>query len=116
MAYEKIEQYKKQLIEIVQRPKQAGGNPVTGTNEDLQELAQKVGASTRIIHIDEHGNQADRAAGIAILIDNIHTALQTATMIEMCRIAARNFWIAIVAAIIAGLSAVAAWVAVFIYN
>lgn len=112
MAYEEIEQYKKQLIEIVQRPKQTGGNPATGTKEDLRELAQKVGASTRVIHTDEWGNQSGRDAGISTIIDNIHTALQTATTIEMCRIAARNFWVAIGATLIALISALAAWSAV----
>jgi hypothetical protein len=66
-------------------------------------LAKKVGA------------QQPNATNIEfrdMIVNNINHALQTASMIEMCRIASRNFWIAIVAAIIAGFSAVAAWVAV----
>ena len=122
MAYEEIEQYKKQLIEIIQRPKQA-----KGIKEDLQELAKKVGASTHVIHFDEWGNQEGREAGISILIDNIHTALQTSSMIETCRIATENCDIAQratkaaichyrFAAGIAILAMIAAWVAVFIYK
>ena len=117
MAYEEIEQYKKQLIEIVQKPKK----------EDLQELAQKVGASTQIIHFDKFGNQELKNAGISTLIDNIHTALQTASLIETCRIATENCDIAQratkaaiyhyrIAAGIAILAMIAAWVAVFIYK
>ena len=45
-------------------------------------------------------------------IRSINQALQTAAMIDMCKTAARNFWIAIVAAIAAVVSAVAAWAAI----
>ena len=46
------------------------------------------------------------------LVANIQTALQTASMIIVCRISNKNHWIAIAAAIAAILSALAAWVAV----
>ncbi len=48
------------------------------------------------------------------LTDNILKALQTASMIDMCKTSAKNYKIAIVAAIIAALSALAAWFAVLI--
>jgi len=39
-------------------------------------------------------------------VRSIQQAIQTITMVDMCKIAARNFWIAVVAAI------AAAWVAI----
>lgn len=48
------------------------------------------------------------------LEENIHIALQTQTMIEMCKISSRNYIIALVASGAALLSAFAAWVAVLV--
>jgi hypothetical protein len=42
------------------------------------------------------------------LVLNINNSLQTETMIDMCKIAARNFWITLLAATAAVLSALAA--------
>ena len=79
--------------------------------KELQTLARELGAST-IRMYPGHGD-----AGEAELTDNIHRALQTASMIDMCKTSSRNYKIAIVAAIAAVLSALAAWVAVLIsYN
>lgn len=114
MTNKEIEEYQKKLQEIIDRPKQPDGNPAKGTKGDLQELAKKVGASTRAVYTGEGGKQLGYDAGISDLIDNIHTALQTAAMIDACRTASRNFWIAIVAAIIATLIALAAWVAIMV--
>ncbi len=44
-------------------------------------------------------------------IRSIHQALQTAIMINMCKISSKNYKIAIIAAIAAALSAFAAWFA-----
>lgn len=49
-----------------------------------------------------------------VTADRIQQALQTASMINMAETAARNYWIALVASLIALLSAAAAWVAVFV--
>lgn len=86
----------------------------------LQSLAQDVGAST-INRYKGYG-----AAGRAELIENIHKALQThamilqtntmieqtSTMLNMCKIAAKNYKIALAIAIAAFLSAAGAWFAV----
>jgi hypothetical protein len=48
------------------------------------------------------------------LVLNINNALQTETMIVMCKTASRNFWIALVSVIIALLAMVAAWAAVLV--
>lgn len=50
----------------------------------------------------------------AVIATRIHQALQTASMINMAETAARSYWIALVASLIALLSAAAAWVAVFV--
>jgi hypothetical protein len=65
---------------------------------------------------------ADLAAKVGVWCDSdpevmanrIHQALQTASMINMAETAARSYWIALVASLIALLSAAAAWVAVFV--
>lgn len=83
--------------------------------ERLLALAKKVGASrSRYKDVGGEDNATESQ-----LVDNIHQALQTASMVNMCRtsaamceIASRNYKIALVAAVVAGLSAVAAWVAV----
>ncbi|MBW8002827.1 MAG: hypothetical protein FVQ80_12530 [Planctomycetes bacterium] len=101
MASKHIKSYRSKLRSIIEK------NPVSKHRTKLlRELAVEIGAADT----SEFG--ADAASENRIFINNIQLALQTATMIDMCRTASRNFWIAIVAAIIAGLSAVAAWVAV----
>ena len=125
MTHKEIEQYRKKLIEIISRKKQPDGNPAKGTKEDLQELAKRVGASTRAIYTDRVGTPTGIDACISDLIDNIHTSLQTAAMIDVCKTAAqgyeiateasrnaiKHYWIAVAIAV---LSAVAAWVAVLV--
>jgi hypothetical protein len=91
----------------------------------LKKLAREVGASTCVFYIGElnyGGNAKTGEADSSELIRNIHQALQTASMVNMCsaatkgyeiatnasRLASIQFWIA---AVIAFISAVAAWVA-----
>ena len=69
----------------------------------FKELAIKVGASP-----------IPEITTIPELTERIHQALQTASMIDMCSTASRNYWIAFVAALVALASAVAAWAAVYI--
>jgi len=85
----------------------------------LQELAREVGASvTRIekvetqkdIHGYIHSKPSNEITEMEI-VHNIQVALQTETMIDMCKTASRNFIIAMVASITAFLSMIAAWVA-----
>ena len=105
MTNEETEKYRKRLVEIQKKS--------DGQFQALQNLAREVGASI-INRYKGHGD-----AGQAELTDNIHQALQTATMIDMCKtstsmceIAAKNYKIASKAANIALGSAVAAWAAV----
>ena len=114
MKHDEIERYRKALRDLVERwHPTTEPQPEEVTKGDLQELARKVGASTRSVCIDPKTNlPAGYPAGIGELIDNIHQALQTASMIDACRTAARNFWIALAAVLVSLVSAVAAWVAV----
>ena len=48
------------------------------------------------------------------LVLNINNALQTETMIDMCKTASRNFWIAVISAATALLAMLAAWAAVLV--
>lgn len=72
----------------------------------LSELAQKVG----VCCLMAEGYNASPA----VLAERIQQALQTVSMINMAETAARSYWIALVASLIALLSAAAAWVAVFV--
>jgi len=108
MTFEEIKQYRQELLNILNI------NPEGEQHQPLRNLAKKVGA------------QQPNAKNVEfrdMIVNNINHALQTASMIEMCKTAAEgyematkvsrnaciNFWIA---AAIAFLSAVAAWVAV----
>ena len=100
MSHKKIEKAEKRLIEI--------GN-MSGLQEQkkaLHTLRKEIGASKQ----KEHKGGED--CTVSELIDNCHYALQTASMIEMCKTASRNFVIALIATLIALVSAVAAWMAV----
>ena len=87
----------------------------------LQELAKEVGAS--ITRVERVETQRDVMGAVTYkpsneiteteIVHNINFALQTETMIEMCRISARSHWIALVATIISLLAMVAAWIAAF---
>ena len=111
MTDEEAEEYRKRLtqIKIDLKGKQNRDQRIG----ELLSLAMEVGAST--------GKQrlADGGVDAVGLVDNIHMALQTVTMInmsrssaKMCEITSRNYKIALVAAGAALLSAFAAWVAV----
>ncbi|MBN2182303.1 MAG: hypothetical protein JW715_10345 [Sedimentisphaerales bacterium] len=87
--------------------------------EKLQKLAKEVGASvTRIEKVEklrdttgvvkyESSNEITESE----IVHNIQESLQTETMIEMCRISNRNFWVALSATVIALLAMIAAWTA-----
>ncbi len=90
--------------------------------EELKQLAKKVGAgyvNTKLVGVSKTpiGNGVEvRNLQSSIteseLVLNINNALQTEMMIDMCNTAARNFWIAVIASIIAMVSALAAWTAI----
>ncbi len=94
----------------------------------LRELAKKVGASTQRVFFDHtvYGTKpVCNDADIPELAYNIHFALQTASMIDACRTAAKNHeitlktqesarlsqWISVAVMMAAVASAIAAWVA-----
>jgi len=84
--------------------------------EKLQPFAKEVGASiTRMGFAPYLGDGVPISRNIITedeIVHNIAQALQTWTMVDMCKTAARNFWIAVIASLIALLSMIAAWVAV----
>jgi hypothetical protein len=123
MTHQEIEDYRKQLAEILAKKVQGKYKPEV--KQELQNLAEKVGASTYAVFEPAHP-AAYRAlvteAEIPELAYNIHQALQTASMVNMCETASRGHdiavsatknakWTAVVLAIVSVLSMVAAWYA-----
>ncbi|MBA7673315.1 hypothetical protein ES703_81510 [subsurface metagenome] len=90
--------------------------------DNIKELAREVGASTA--HTKIVGATTSQRGTMTVteiyqnpiseseLVQNINFALQAETMIDMCNTASRNFWIAVVAAIAAVVSALVACIAV----
>lgn len=102
MSPKEIRQFRCQLVEILkQENRESRSGP-------LQELAQKVGAS--VCRMEDAQNRISELE----VVNGIQHALQTASMINMAEAAARCYWFAFVASLIALLSAAAAWVAVFV--
>jgi len=115
MTREKISEYRQKLRTILNKD---GGQRF----EELKQLAKEVGAgyvNTKIAGTSTipdgkgtlttiHQNLISESE----LVLNINNALQTETMIDVCKTAARNFWVAIIATIIALISALAAWAAI----
>lgn len=96
MTYDEIEIYRRQLQELIERwrPTEAPVS-IDVTKGDFYELARKVGASTRAVFINpQTGLPAGYDASIDDVISNIHQALQTASMVDACRTAAKNHEIA----------------------
>ncbi len=129
MTDEEIEAYRRQLNELTAQCSEE--KPESRIYNELKQLARKVGASTCVFWVRPAGGCRSTDADTSELIRNIHQALQTASMANMCKTAAqgyematkaskdasmasksasKQFWIA---AAIAFLSAVAAWVAAF---
>ena len=113
MTDEEIEKYRKELNELT--AKCSDSNPENRIQEELKKLAWKVGASTRVLYPDHTPGDAETSE----IIRNIHQALQTASMANMCRKASQGYETAtkamesasrqfLIMAIIALLSALAA--------
>lgn len=115
MTHKEIAEYRQELRNILVKD--------NGTRmKELIKLAKKVGAG--YVHTEiaatttiktETGSQTtihQNPISESELVLNINNALQTETMIDVCKTAARNFWITMVAAIAAVLSALAAWSAI----
>lgn len=111
MILKEIRGYEEKLAKILKQP------DASNRLENLTELAKEVGASsTRMwFRTTPEGRLRGPPSNMITeteIVQNIHQALQTATMIDMCKTASRNFIIALVATIITLGSAVALWVAV----
>jgi len=102
MTFKEIGKYWQRRAKIMQ-----GAKIFDAQLGDLQELATEVGASTLSLRRPDLG-----LASVPELDDQIITVLRTETMVNMCEIAARNFWIAVIATMASFLSALAAWAAV----
>jgi len=123
---EEIALYGKELSDLTD--KCSDSNPESSIREDLKKLARKVGAST-CTHYTANDRHMTGDADTSEIIRNIHQALQTASMANMCRTATQGYEIATKAsnsasrqfriiaiiaffsAVAACVSAVAAWVA-----
>jgi hypothetical protein len=101
MTQKELKQYQNELVEL--RKNSLSGKQI----DSLLELASKVGAPVTELVPDSRYTITD-------VVNGIQQALQTASMINMAETAARSYWIALVASLIALLSAAAAWVAVFV--
>ena len=111
MANKEIENHKQKLIEILANDESAQ------RLNDLKKLAKIIGACVTRMRAETtpEGLSIGPSSNIITeteIVHNIQVALQTATMINMCKTSSRNFWIALIATIVAMISAVAAWVAV----
>jgi len=121
MTRKEISQHRARLAKILRQtdPKQKW--------EQVRDLALEVGASVWPSKVTDVGElpgdpraakskldmwyRDKREAATAEIARNIHIALQTATMIDTCRTANRNVWVALMASGVAFLSMVAAWLA-----
>lgn len=110
MTHQEQETYRLKLSTIL-----GDDYPTQDKRLSLQELAKQVGASR--YSWARMGGEGE--ATESQLVDNIQRAIETASMVEMCRtsatmceVASRNYKIALGAAIVAALSAIAAWIAV----
>ena len=101
MTNQEIEDYHEQLRKIVQKTDR------NIRSKQLQELARTVGAYSP-------GVLTDGMLDDVQLIFGIRTVLQTALMVNMAKAANRNFWVGLSLAVIAFLSAAAAWAAVLL--
>jgi hypothetical protein len=97
MTSEQIDAYRKRLQETLSKRKPDGSYQST-VERELQELAVEVGASTTTCYVHPtKGREVTVTASTPELAYNIHFALQTASMIDACRTAARNHEIALAA-------------------
>ena len=85
MTDAEIEGYRKRLIDLTVQCSDGKSESSPEIRTGLRQLAHKVGASTRFAS----GNSAHEATS-PDLIANIHQALQTASMVNMCETAARG--------------------------
>jgi hypothetical protein len=140
MTHEEIEKKRRELQDILEehanKLKEHENKAVNDdeTRNRLRDLAKQVGASTQAVflNVTYGGSRKVDEAEICELAYNIHHALQTASMIDACRTAAKNHeiamkaheiaaqaqesarhsrWISVAVMLAAAASAAAAWVA-----
>lgn len=112
MTLKEIEKNKEELTNILKE------QDAEKRLEKLQGLAKRVGASiTKMVNVQtkQDGARLQYKLSNEIteseIVHNIQEALRTETMIEMCKISARNLRISSLAMLIALLAMIAAWVA-----
>jgi hypothetical protein len=120
MTDEEIEAYRERLNDLTAKCSEE--RPESRIRQELKQLAREVGASTWVFYVNTtYGKGITGEADSSELIKNIHQALQTASMANMCRRAAESYQVAIevsreahrrfrIVAIVALVSAAAAWV------
>lgn len=91
MTDEGIEEYRNKLNELT--AKCSDSNPESRIREELKKLAWQVGASTCVFYT-ANGHHMTGDADTSEIIRNIHQALQTASMANMCGKAAQSYEIA----------------------
>jgi hypothetical protein len=91
MTHDQIEAYRTQMGQTL-RKRYQNGKYKPEVLKELQALADEVGASTLSVSIDlaNGGRRVAREAEEWELVANIQQALQTAAMIDMCRLATQN--------------------------
>ena len=90
---QEIEAYRKRLNELT--AKCSDKNPESRIQEELKQLAWEVGASTQVFYVSTtYGHGVTGAADTSELIRNIHQALQTASMVNMCGSAREGYYLA----------------------
>jgi hypothetical protein len=127
MTHEEIETYRQELQDTLEKHEAKTLNDVD-TMRALRGLAKKVGASAQRVFFNNTVSGTKPVcddAAIPELAYNIHFALQTASMIDACRTAAKNHEITVAAMkeaaksqriskyamIAAWIAAIAAWAA-----
>jgi len=121
MTRNEIEQYRKKLAKILHQ------NDAKQKWEQARNLALEIGAPVWPSKVSDVGElppdpdakklnldmwlRDEWETATAEIARNIHFALQTATMIDMCKTTNRNVWVALIASVVAFLSMLAAWLA-----
>jgi dTDP-glucose pyrophosphorylase len=123
MTHDEIETYRERLAEIIREIDKSKANDATLNK--LRQLALDVGASVVEFVMTSSGPQWHQATA-SELVHNVHEALQTASMIDACRTAAKDHEVAVKAqesarlsqwvSIGAMLAAVAGAIAVWIWH
>lgn len=118
MTLKEIKEHRQKLVDIQKMPDEKE------RMEALKGLAKAIGAGT--VHTKIVGSTTEKTSNGGTvthirqnpiseseLIQNINDSLQTATMVDMCRVSGNNYIVSIVAALAAFFSALAAWATIY---